>query len=230
MDRGRVAQAILGLAMPRDKAIASVGDLLEQLPQHGVAWFWRSVISLAARRVWRPLAAWPAATLAGVMLWGFLNRSATALHPFLPIDAVLSQLAWLLAIVALWCLLQYGWKDPSAQAASLWAVALTAGIAFRWIPLMSGGMFLATLASTAYRAIEPYRRRIILALLLSLPLPWIALNMLFFVASRFRLPDQQAAANRLLTVSLPLLTIVVFVSVSSMRRLFCAEGPDPERV
>src|SRR5579884_2539354 len=128
MDRGRVAQAILTIALPKDKAIASVGDLLEQVPQNGAAWFWRSVASMLLRRVWRPVAAWPIATFVGLEIWSFLNRSATAAHPSYALDAALTQVAWLLAISTVWCLLQYGWRDASARASALWAVAVTVGV------------------------------------------------------------------------------------------------------
>lgn len=54
-----VAEFLLSLALPPERVAPAVGDLLEERPQRGAFWFWRSLAGLAGAGLGRTLAADP---------------------------------------------------------------------------------------------------------------------------------------------------------------------------
>ena len=55
----RIAESILVLVATPERASAAIGDLMEELPSHGRAWFWRATLRTAAYCVWRDLTSIP---------------------------------------------------------------------------------------------------------------------------------------------------------------------------
>lgn len=51
MRSARIAERVLGLALPREHATAATGDLLEECAGRGRAWFWKSVAGIILRSV-----------------------------------------------------------------------------------------------------------------------------------------------------------------------------------
>jgi hypothetical protein len=59
MRSDRLAEAILSIVAPPDRAAAAVGDLLELVPDRGRLWFWASVLRTAGAIVWGHFRAQP---------------------------------------------------------------------------------------------------------------------------------------------------------------------------
>jgi hypothetical protein len=55
----RLAEAVLSVVAPVDRAAAAVGDLLELMPGRGRLWFWKSVLGTALATSWRHFRAEP---------------------------------------------------------------------------------------------------------------------------------------------------------------------------
>jgi hypothetical protein len=60
MRKAHVAELILSLFTTRERAAATVGDLMEGLPTPGVFWFWSSALRTALSLLWGALKAEPA--------------------------------------------------------------------------------------------------------------------------------------------------------------------------
>jgi hypothetical protein len=70
MRRDRLAEVLLSLAGPADRAASAVGDLMEESGARGMVWFWRSVLRLAASLLVRDLTFAPITmALSSVMAW-----------------------------------------------------------------------------------------------------------------------------------------------------------------
>jgi hypothetical protein len=52
-ERGRIAEGILSLVLPAERASAATGDFLEEAGERGGVWFWSSVFRTLAGCVWR---------------------------------------------------------------------------------------------------------------------------------------------------------------------------------
>ena len=81
----RLAEAVLSVVAPPDRAAAAVGDLLELMPGRGRLWFWKSVLGTALATSWRHFRAAPlmltlnaAVACVGYMLVVFLLMMAIA--------------------------------------------------------------------------------------------------------------------------------------------------------
>jgi hypothetical protein len=74
MPDDRLAELLLALVAPRDRAAAAVGDLLEDMPRRGRTWFWLSMLRTAAGCVWRDITAAPLrmAAAAAVGWFGYM--------------------------------------------------------------------------------------------------------------------------------------------------------------
>lgn len=59
MRRDRVAESLLSLVGPADRAASAVGDLMEQAPGRGGLWFWRAFTRLWLAMLGRDLMAAP---------------------------------------------------------------------------------------------------------------------------------------------------------------------------
>jgi hypothetical protein len=139
MRSAQAAEWILSLFLESDRAAAYTGDLMEEVDEHGVAWFWLSVARLAIMRFWYDVADSPF-FLAGVLVRAFiLNIAANA--------ALIFGFAILCGFLFLPFALLAGWLHPAPWgipgreelgrwAGSLFAIAIAALCAFltgRWI-------------------------------------------------------------------------------------------------
>jgi hypothetical protein len=88
----RLAEWILGLVATPDRASAAIGDLMEELPRHGRAWFWRATLRTAAGCVWRDLTSVPF-RMAGAAFIGWFGYMLLALLLLL-VGYVLEYAAW----------------------------------------------------------------------------------------------------------------------------------------
>lgn len=72
-----LAEQFLAVVMPRARAAAVVGDLLERLPRRGATWFWLALSRTACASVWRDLSAKPLQLAGGaVLVWfGYMFAS-----------------------------------------------------------------------------------------------------------------------------------------------------------
>lgn len=71
----QVAEFILGLFTSRDRAAATVGDLVESAPAHGALWLWLCILRTALSLLWRDLVAEPS-FMAGLALRGLLVNAS----------------------------------------------------------------------------------------------------------------------------------------------------------
>jgi len=70
MRRDRLAESLLSLVGPADRAASAVGDLMEGVGARGGVWFWRSVVRLWISLLGRDLLAAPLAmAVCGVAAW-----------------------------------------------------------------------------------------------------------------------------------------------------------------
>ena len=77
MNRTRIAEWILSLALPNERAAAVVGDLAESVEERGRLWFWSCVLRLTGAKIWQDLSERPLA-----MIWlGVRGFVASALAP-----------------------------------------------------------------------------------------------------------------------------------------------------
>jgi hypothetical protein len=69
MHSTHLAEWILGLVTSRDRAVCTVGDLVEEASSRGAVWFWSGIVRIAASLLWRGVAENPL-RLAGVVFIG----------------------------------------------------------------------------------------------------------------------------------------------------------------
>ena len=97
MRRDSVAERLLSLVAPSDRAASAVGDLMEEEGARGGFWFWRSVLRLALSLLIRDLAFAPIAmTVSCAMAW-FLYMLVSLVLGFLGYVAV--TVVWGIAYV-----------------------------------------------------------------------------------------------------------------------------------
>lgn len=71
MRSAALAEWLLSLVIPPDRAASTVGDLLEESNARGALWFWSGVLRTACSHVWRDLSASPFKMLR-LAAWGWL--------------------------------------------------------------------------------------------------------------------------------------------------------------
>jgi hypothetical protein len=72
MRRGRLAEVLLSLVGPADRAASAVGDLMEETNRRGTVWFWRSLMRLWLSMLGRDLLVAPLTmALSCVAAWFF---------------------------------------------------------------------------------------------------------------------------------------------------------------
>jgi hypothetical protein len=91
MRKGALAEWILSLTIPRDRAASTAGDLMEDASTRGALWFWSSVLRTAASRVLEDLCASPLLLLA-LALWGWLAMWILAILIGIPALEVWQQI------------------------------------------------------------------------------------------------------------------------------------------
>lgn len=70
MRRDQIAEALLSLVAPADRAASAVGDLLEEADARGVFWFWRSLARLTVSLLGRDVLAAPVKmAVASALAW-----------------------------------------------------------------------------------------------------------------------------------------------------------------
>jgi hypothetical protein len=69
----RIAEWIVALVLPPDRAASAVGDWMEDAAERGQVWFWCCVFRTVLAHVWRDLAASPL-TMARLGLSGFARN------------------------------------------------------------------------------------------------------------------------------------------------------------
>ena len=99
MRNARLAETVLSLVTPRDFAAATVGDLLELMPQRGPRWFWTSVARTALATIWRHLRSqpWRLTLYAVVAGYGYAMLVLLLMLAMLPLVVMLSLSAEVLA-------------------------------------------------------------------------------------------------------------------------------------
>jgi hypothetical protein len=92
MRKHRLAEALLSLVGPADRAASAIGDLIEEEGGRGRFWFWRSVMPLWLSLLWRDLRTAPLAmAVSGVAAW-FVYMALSLVLAFLGYVAV--TLVW----------------------------------------------------------------------------------------------------------------------------------------
>jgi hypothetical protein len=120
MLRARVAEWILELVVPHDRAASTVGDLMEEAGARGASWFWVNIAGTFASALWGQFQAEPW-RVAGL---GFLGL-AFAIAASLPIIFVESKIIPLPS-----------WQWQAAQHANSIIVSLLTGI---WVARLAKG-------------------------------------------------------------------------------------------
>jgi hypothetical protein len=97
MRRDRLAETLLSLVGPADRAASAVGDLVEEASGGGGKWFWLSVTRLWLSLLGRDLAAAPLAKAVSCVMAWFLYMALSVVLGLVGYVAV--TLAWALAYV-----------------------------------------------------------------------------------------------------------------------------------
>lgn len=97
MRSDRLAEGILSLVAPDDRAASAVGDLVEEAPARGRVWFWWSVARLALSLLGRDLVSVPFTMAISSALAWFLYMGVSVVIAFA--GYVLVTLAWGVAYV-----------------------------------------------------------------------------------------------------------------------------------
>ena len=121
-----------------DKAIAIVGDLLEEVPERGALWFWLSVADIALRLNGRRLLAFACGAIClsslrvlPMPLYAPLRGMPPASEPsesWRPLFEVLGLLAMQMWVAAPFLIVRYGGRDRFARLALAFSVPLTTAV------------------------------------------------------------------------------------------------------
>lgn len=153
MRSARLAEWILSLVMPPDRAASTVGDLLEECPPRGPLWFWSNVLRTARSHLWRDVIASPVEMLG------------------------LASPGWLVLLQGyrLWAWLS---ASPGLAAAGIGVTAFVAGWVLAW---RAKGRELACVFSVAFLSAVFYLLRLLLSTLHLRPAihPWPNMNQAF---------------------------------------------------
>ncbi|MEP7354680.1 MAG: hypothetical protein ABI824_15740 [Acidobacteriota bacterium] len=93
MQKANIAEWILSLAMPPDRAHSSVGDLMEEGESRSRPWFWFSVVQATSTQVFREITGSPWDMLK-LYLWGWWAGIALIGTVLLPTTWLLDPIAW----------------------------------------------------------------------------------------------------------------------------------------
>ena len=128
MHKASIAELILTMFMPKDRASAIMGDLEEARLQKGNSWFWRSFYDILLCSGRRPIAAYFVSAVGGGLLLGYLQSTffvSVELHDWTPMQRAwgssVSLLSGLGVIIALYCSIRFGVRDILSKLA--WAYA-----------------------------------------------------------------------------------------------------------
>jgi hypothetical protein len=83
MRKHRLAEALLSLVGPADRAASAIGDLIEEEGGRGRFWFWRSVIPLWLSLLWRDLRTAPLAMAVSCVAGWFVYMALSLVFAFL---------------------------------------------------------------------------------------------------------------------------------------------------
>lgn len=121
-----------------DKAIAMVGDLLEEVPDRGALWFWLSVADIALRLNARRLLAFACGAIClsslrvlPMPLYAPLRGMPPASEPsesWRPLFEVLGLLAMQMWVAAPFLIVRYGGRDRLARLALAFSAPLTTAV------------------------------------------------------------------------------------------------------
>lgn len=99
MDSARIAEWILALVIPPDRAATTLGDWMEDARERGPVWFWSCVFRTVAAQVWSDLTDDPV-FLATLALRAFFHNIFIALRAFFLFCLVLVPVVMVLALLA----------------------------------------------------------------------------------------------------------------------------------
>jgi hypothetical protein len=97
MRSDRLAEALLSMVAPPDRAASAVGDLAEEADARGAFWFWRSVARVALALLGRDLVSSAVAMAASAMFAWFLYMGVSLVFAF--VGYVALTVAWGVAYV-----------------------------------------------------------------------------------------------------------------------------------
>lgn len=97
MRSDRVAELLLSMVAPPDRAASTVGDLVEEGVGRGASWFWWSVVRVASRLLGRDLVSFSAPMAASAAVGWFLYMAISIV--FALVGYVALTLAWGLVYV-----------------------------------------------------------------------------------------------------------------------------------
>ncbi len=125
MERDRIAEWILSLALPAERAAAVTGDFLEEARERGGFWFWSSVLRTVAGCIWCDVRECPRELISLGVREYFMNLIAMFFYVFVLV-LVSSPVVWLMG----WVLhrqtppLEWGWP---AGLLAIWFAARRTG-------------------------------------------------------------------------------------------------------
>lgn len=128
MHKASIAELILTMFMPKDRASAIMGDLEEARLQKGNRWFWRSFYDILLASGWRTIAGYFVSAVGGGLLLSYLQSiffASVELHDWTPMQRAWGSSVSLLSgfgvIIALYCSIRFGVRDVISKLA--WAYA-----------------------------------------------------------------------------------------------------------
>lgn len=139
MRRDRLAEGILALVAPADRAASAVGDLMEDAPARGRIWFWRSVARIGLSLLGRDLRFAPLAMAVS---------SAIAWFLYMGLSAVLALLGYVV-VTLLWGVLYV-----LATHTGLELAADVLRLRFDWPPIPAGATYLVQ--AVVFFALAPF--------------------------------------------------------------------------
>ena len=170
MRSDRLAEAVLSMVAPAERAASAVGDLAEEVDARGAFWFWRSVARLALALLARDLVSSALAISASAALGWFLYMGISIV--FASIGYVALTLAW-------------GLTDVLTHHTGFELLADVMRVRFDWPPIPTSAT--DALQAVVFFAVTPFcigrgsaahwRGRELSLVILTLPI-WLAMSVL----------------------------------------------------
>ena len=227
MRRESVAQMLLSIFVGQGRADSIVGDLLERDASVGNLRFWYYISQISICSLGKPVLAIVLILIGmGVFLRWVVAPSSTVIHPLEGTGIWLGSVLILLFIVAIWCLVKYGWKDlfTSSILTTLGLGALW--LRFRWIsPVEQAAAALAACA-IVLALFHPRWRKALLALILTVIGSEFAFAAVFYLDRHlFKAGWVPPFENSIGTVLEAIFLIVLIFVVSAWSRRITIEKP-----
>lgn len=134
------AEWIISRCTSKGRASAMVGDLLELVPEKGVAWFWLATIQIVLSLVWRSSLGYVAAFFAGLRALGALQLPIYGMHwqhrppvSWQPVFGWLGSIGIISWMVLPYAAIRFGVRDRVTQLTFATTCLITATIYLWWV-------------------------------------------------------------------------------------------------